>query len=114
MSTTTDRAELLARLNDALPKVGESESAWCCIQGFDLRAVIDALTPAQPVAPQEQPVAWLVEYGAVSLPAGDPSRITDYAVFDNKTDAEAFAAGCEFDSKVGAVGWLNGIEGPKG
>ena len=51
---STDHTTLLARLHEALPKVGESEDVWCSVQGHDLRAAIAAL--AQPAV--SEPRAW--------------------------------------------------------
>jgi hypothetical protein len=47
-----------------------------------------------------QAVAWAVEYGAVSLPHGDPSRITEWQVHATKEAAEASAKAMDFDSRI--------------
>ena len=47
-----------------------------------------------------QAVAWAVEYGAVSLPHGDPSRITVWQVHATKEIAEASAKAMDFDSRI--------------
>jgi hypothetical protein len=38
-----DYTELLARLDESLPKADERESVWCSVQGHDLRAAVQAI-----------------------------------------------------------------------
>ena len=68
---STDHTTLLARLHEALPKVGESEDVWCSVQGHDLRAAIAAL--AQPAV--SEPVAqWSgCHDAAMALPPSQPA-----------------------------------------
>lgn len=49
--------------------------------------------------------AYLLEFGAVDLPKGNPSRITDFEAFH--TEADMNAAVFEYASKRGAVVWLS-------
>lgn len=44
--------------------------------------------------------AYVVEYGAISLPLGHPSRTTRMEVHDTFSEAAAAAEVCEFDARV--------------
>jgi hypothetical protein len=59
-----------------------------------------AIESATLEAVRGQAVAWAVEYGAVSLPHGDPSRITEWQVHPTKEAAEAAAKAMDFDSRI--------------
>lgn len=53
----------------------------------------------------QEPVAWAVEYGAISLPQGHQSRITSWEVYAAKEAAEAAAIAMDFDSRILPVGF---------
>lgn len=64
-------------------------------------------TPADPRAdgaePQNaRPHAWVVEWGAVSLPIGHPSRVTSKSIYNHRGDAERELAEVrkEFDAHM--------------
>lgn len=50
------------------------------------------------------PLLWIMEWGAVSLPAGHPSRVTCYAGYRTEAEAREESAKCDFDSRVYPVG----------
>lgn len=45
-------------------------------------------------------IAYVVEWGAISLPLGHPSRVTCMEVHDTAAEAAAAALACEFDARV--------------
>jgi hypothetical protein len=45
-------------------------------------------------------LAYVMEYGAISLPLGHPSRVTCSEVHGKFSEAAAAAAACEFDARV--------------
>lgn len=55
-----------------------------------------------PLERQVRPHAWIVEWGAASLPLGDPSRVTCKSVHDTRAEAEEalFQARREFDAHM--------------
>jgi hypothetical protein len=56
---------------------------------------------------------WIVEWGAVSLPIGDPSRITAKSVHDTIAEADEalFQVRKEFDARMYQVVLLEGEGG---
>jgi hypothetical protein len=50
-------------------------------------------------------MAWIVEHGAVTLPLGDPSRITVLSIFHDEHDAASacYAASQEFNARMWPV-----------
>jgi hypothetical protein len=45
-------------------------------------------------------IAYVVEWGAISLPLGHPSRVTCMEVHHSFSEAAAAADACEFDARV--------------
>lgn len=45
-------------------------------------------------------IAYVVEWGAISLPLGHPSRVTCMEVHGSFPEAAAAAAACDFDARV--------------
>ncbi len=80
------------------PKPGES-AEW---SGADVSAAFSAGFHAgvKYLADLAQPAAWVLEWGAISLPSGDSARIT--AMSAHRTEAEAIAEGetCDFNWQV--------------
>ena len=62
----------------------------------------NTLAGASPVDQPVRPHAWIVEWGAVSLPLGDPSRVTCKSVHETRAEAEEalFQARKELDAQM--------------
>lgn len=60
---------------------------------------LDRLRALQ-AAPQAEPVRWALEWGAISLPVGDPSRVTAVRLYMTREEAEAARQACGFDAHV--------------
>jgi hypothetical protein len=59
MTTPQGVEALIETLSESLPRVGESESVWCMVRGYDLRAAVSALAAVPqppPAAGQQEPL----------------------------------------------------------
>jgi hypothetical protein len=67
-----------------------------------------ATQPASAAQSEPGPTCWFVEYGAVSLPIGSPSRITTLERFETPEAAAAAAEASDFNSRTFAAYELPG------
>lgn len=100
-----DRAALAERLRKCLPRVGESEFAYCCVVGADLRAAIALLAAsAAPVEAQALDAAryrWLANR-VLACDFGDndvPGRVIGWRIRRDLPQS-AFMYGPSIDAAI--------------
>ncbi len=88
---------------------GQKTCSHACAwgRGWDAAMSQNAAAQAQGTLPRVNSVnsglAYVVEYGAISLPFGDPSRLTCLEIYDKVADAAAAAEASEFNAHVFAI-----------
>ena len=89
-------AALMAQIDALAGAVHDGRDADC----IALRIALQIDLSAALAQPDAQPVGWAVEFGAVSLPHGHPSRITCMSFYKTEAEAMVAASAMEFDNTV--------------